>query len=456
MLLLLLLLLLSLATPAVGSVTRDRVVQWMDRRRARWIADAHKTLAALDAEARRGQWHARDAAPPRQFCFSVLSTKRSAPMTSMLVASLLRSSARADLLANCTLTIVDCARDVRERADLRAVAAVAPFVRVVQAAHRAPAPRSPDARVRTQFYDYMQALQLCAAEQAAHTVVFEDDAFVAHDFLGTLRRVAVPHLRHTRSAWLSLWTHDYTLGRAVPPELIAQPRAPCYFADRAAARLATRAAYGVETRHTGYGNVARMFDRRGTRAAIDFMRVRLADYANGSAWLPIDHTITNEFGAGLWRGSIAPSLVQHVGFSVDQHMSSFYARRQPPVGNGTREWGPRSQWDAAFVERPYTRQQPAQAPRGFVGCYADAPRRRRMRTFLAADGPLSVGVCRARCADLEYPFAAIEFGAECFCSHTIDFARDPQPAGCRAPCERGGDICGGADELAVYRTAVCQ
>lgn len=442
---------------AAEHVSRDRILRWMDERRARWIASAHKSLAALHKASRHARWATRAAqSTAPEFCFVVLSSERALPMTSVLISSLLRGNAREDLLANCTLTIIDCARSGRPRTDLRE-ATVAPFVRVVSPRHKAPRPRDANARVRTQFHDYMQALQLCVDTRAEYAVVFEDDAFVAHNFLGVLRRVAVPHLQRTPSAWLSLWTHDYTLGRLTPPELVVQPRAPCYFTDRAAALLATRVKYTIEPRYTGYGNVARMFDRRGARRAVDFMRAALRDYANGSAWLPIDHTITNEFPRELWRGSIMPSLAQHVGYTVDQHMSSFYDHRLSSVGNSTRQWPPRSPWDAAFVERPHIRDADRHPPRGFVGCYADSVHGRRMRTFLVDEGALSVGVCRARCADLEYPFAALEFGGECFCDHTTDFAREPRPDGCRAVCAGGSaGICGGRDELAVYRTSVCQ
>jgi N-acetylneuraminic acid mutarotase len=69
---------------------------------------------------------------------------------------------------------------------------------------------------------------------------------------------------------------------------------------------------------------------------------------------------------------------------------------------------------------------------------------------------LGINDCISYCLSHQnkYPFAAVEYGKECFCGFTYQ-KHGPAPASeCNYPCAVGGGICGGLDRMNVYSTAV--
>jgi hypothetical protein len=92
-----------------------------------------------------------------------------------------------------------------------------------------------------------------------------------------------------------------------------------------------------------------------------------------------------------------------------------------------------------------------------LGCYTDDVYARVLsnRVIVAGgDGDTSVESCQAACAILGYPFAGVEYSAECYCDSTIRNGGATASDGysqCTMPCNGNPtETCGGSNRLDMY------
>lgn len=86
------------------------------------------------------------------------------------------------------------------------------------------------------------------------------------------------------------------------------------------------------------------------------------------------------------------------------------------------------------------------------GCYADSAASRALSYRANIGSEMSNGKCTAACDAAGYTLAGTEFGAECFCSNTIENDHGPASSGCNMPCNAAsGEVCGGPDRLTVWK-----
>jgi N-acetylneuraminic acid mutarotase len=100
-------------------------------------------------------------------------------------------------------------------------------------------------------------------------------------------------------------------------------------------------------------------------------------------------------------------------------------------------------------------KMPSGSPPTFVNgtCWVDSSKDRAMQ-LKAPDLGINdcIGFCRNH--QKKYPFAAVQFGKECFCGFTYH-KYGPAPASdCNSTCAVGGGICGGFNRMNVYSTVL--
>jgi len=89
-----------------------------------------------------------------------------------------------------------------------------------------------------------------------------------------------------------------------------------------------------------------------------------------------------------------------------------------------------------------------------VGCYSEGSTGRAL-TYGVSGGVIpgsymTVDMCTTACANLSFLLAGVEYGAECFCGHTISNGGAPA-TGCNMPCNgNSSEFCGAGDRLNVY------
>lgn len=84
----------------------------------------------------------------------------------------------------------------------------------------------------------------------------------------------------------------------------------------------------------------------------------------------------------------------------------------------------------------------------YIGCFRDK-RQHVMEYFHQSSGSMTVGDCVYACRDLDYTFAGLESGSECYCGGSR-YGAHGRSNNCDMTC--GGSPCGGSLALSVYAT----
>lgn len=93
-----------------------------------------------------------------------------------------------------------------------------------------------------------------------------------------------------------------------------------------------------------------------------------------------------------------------------------------------------------------------------LGCYTDSVTTRTLRNRADTAGgfnSLTVGLCQAKCSELGFDLAGLEFGGECYCDNAIRYDRVPvSSTQCFMACN--GDstqTCGAPDRISIYASS---
>ncbi|KAJ0165994.1 WSC domain-containing protein [Colletotrichum tanaceti] len=85
-------------------------------------------------------------------------------------------------------------------------------------------------------------------------------------------------------------------------------------------------------------------------------------------------------------------------------------------------------------------------------CYTDSPSSRALSYKVPSFDTFSAAQCVSKCAGLNYLYAGLEYGSECYCGNTIDNGNGPAASGCDMSCAGNrADTCGGAGRINVYQ-----
>jgi hypothetical protein len=95
---------------------------------------------------------------------------------------------------------------------------------------------------------------------------------------------------------------------------------------------------------------------------------------------------------------------------------------------------------------------PGGRPVNYLACYTDAPDPNRALPAFQGIG-FSFTQCVNRCGSLNFSFAGLQFGGECFCGDALRYVR-VDDAECNMPCTNGGGPCGGVWRNSIYRTGI--
>ncbi|WQF76496.1 Putative carbohydrate-binding WSC [Colletotrichum destructivum] len=97
---------------------------------------------------------------------------------------------------------------------------------------------------------------------------------------------------------------------------------------------------------------------------------------------------------------------------------------------------------------------PSVIPDGWTSksCYTDSPSGRTLSYKVPSFDKFSAAQCVSKCAGLNYLYAGLEYGSECFCGNTIDNGNGPAASGCDMSCAGNrADTCGGAGRMNIYQ-----
>ncbi|KAF9873174.1 hypothetical protein CkaCkLH20_09337 [Colletotrichum karsti] len=88
------------------------------------------------------------------------------------------------------------------------------------------------------------------------------------------------------------------------------------------------------------------------------------------------------------------------------------------------------------------------------GCYTDSPSTRALSFKVPNFGNFSAAQCVSQCSTLNYQYAGLEYGSECWCGNSIDNGNAPASSGCDMACVGNhADTCGGAGRVNIYQAA---
>jgi N-acetylneuraminic acid mutarotase len=106
---------------------------------------------------------------------------------------------------------------------------------------------------------------------------------------------------------------------------------------------------------------------------------------------------------------------------------------------------------AVPVPPPTTMPVPSPTPNSYLGCWVDNYNNRAMQ-LKAPD--LWIDHCISHCRNHpnKYPFAAVQYGFECFCGTSYQKHGPAAEEDCDFPCRDGDGVCGGFNRMNVYAT----
>ncbi|KAL6310273.1 copper radical oxidase [Sparassis latifolia] len=87
-----------------------------------------------------------------------------------------------------------------------------------------------------------------------------------------------------------------------------------------------------------------------------------------------------------------------------------------------------------------------------LGCYSDSVNNRTLSAQIGTQGSVTVESCTSACYNAGYPFAGIEYAAQCFCGANLGNGGAPiSLSSCDMPCAgNSSEYCGGPDALNMY------
>jgi len=95
-----------------------------------------------------------------------------------------------------------------------------------------------------------------------------------------------------------------------------------------------------------------------------------------------------------------------------------------------------------------------------IGCFSEPSNQRAIQGSVVVSSSMTVDFCTATCASMNFPFAGVEFGQECYCGNGLANGTAPvADATCTSNSLKcAGDttlktFCGGPDLLIVYQNA---
>lgn len=89
----------------------------------------------------------------------------------------------------------------------------------------------------------------------------------------------------------------------------------------------------------------------------------------------------------------------------------------------------------------------------YKGCFTDSGNRAMPHGFFSNSG-MTINMCVQHCSDLGYPYAGLEWYAECFCGdETYGSQGERSDDECNTACKGNSEeMCGGGWRLSVYAT----
>lgn len=89
-----------------------------------------------------------------------------------------------------------------------------------------------------------------------------------------------------------------------------------------------------------------------------------------------------------------------------------------------------------------------------LGCYSDSTNSRTLKNAESIPGGVTVAKCTAKCQQIGYLYAGVEYGVECYCDDQIQNNASPLSSGCSMACAgNSSEYCGGANSLNLYQSS---
>ncbi|KAK2058615.1 WSC-domain-containing protein [Colletotrichum caudatum] len=122
------------------------------------------------------------------------------------------------------------------------------------------------------------------------------------------------------------------------------------------------------------------------------------------------------------------------------------------AGDKTQYCGGPAAINIYMSSKPLT-GSPSAIPYGWAQtCYTDSTSQRALSYKVPNLSKFSAAQCVSQCDSLNYKYAGVEYGSECYCGNTIDGGNKPAPNGCDMACDGNRyDTCGGAGHINIYQ-----
>lgn len=407
----------------------DPLQLWMDNRRNRWLFESISYIDKLSKnEDEKKLWRRSpsDNPKPPRICMAVLANKRSLPFELMLVSSLMKGNDHVDLLDQVQeLHVLNCERRNESYPAMDTLRQI-PFVTVHDMPVRRGHPKSYSDLVKNQYDDYGDALKICAGSGAEWNIIFEADSYVSKHFLENFNRITSSWTEEkiAQTGWLSLYTGSWA---KVPPEMDIETRS-----DYASMDIETPTEYSLRGYWECYGNIAKAYHTKHMDAILKWVSHEFVTAMD--TWI----TCAMLSNMTLVASSVFPSLVQHSGFGQSTHST---INNHVPIA------------DFSFVEKPASNKVISNR-NDYVGCFSDHNTWRAMDE-MKHDRVDTIDECMSYCSGLDYQYAGLQWGGECWCGSQYSKYGERWASVCNMDCTNDSSgSCGGILTLSVYRTSI--